>query len=256
MVTKAPPTREELAQVRRMRAEKPYVSPEVVAEGAARTPNLTRFIIAKQRRLETLQSEASPVGLKITGSITNPFEAKALPRGGGLKVRLIVQEDESRLTANKTHFATARLIDDRNAFIVVDGSNLSLTHTPVTSRQPSRRFPRVKGRRDVYEPPEDNPAPATAPAQEAPSAPDQKRSAITLYAEPITSSFRFPDTPSPQSQETRTLEECLKVARKASQGIPKEFHNNSQHPAQSASGNRITGEGTAEPHELPFSPQQ
>jgi hypothetical protein len=259
MVTKAPPTQEELAQVRRMRAEKPYVSPEVVAEGAARTPNLTRFIIAKQRRLETLQSEASPVGLSspITGSIANPFEAKAPPRGGGLKVRLIVQEDESRLTANKTHFATARLIDDRHAFVVVDGSNLSLPHTPVTLRQPSRRFPRVKGRRDVYEPPEDNPTPVTAPAQEAPSAPDQKRSAITLYAEPTTSSFRFPDTPSsPQSQEIRTLEECLKAARKASQGIPKEFHNNSQHPAQSVSGNRITREGTAEPHELPFSPQQ
>jgi hypothetical protein len=259
MATKAPPTQEELAQVRRMRAEKPYVSPEVVAKGAAGTPNLTRFIIAKQRRLETLQSKASPVGISssTTGSVANPFEAKAPPRGGGLKVRLIEQEDESKLTGNKTHFATAKLIDDRNAFVFINGSNLSLPHTPVTLRQPSRRFPRVKGRRDVYELPEDNPASATALAQEAPLAPDQKRSAITLYAEPTTISFCFPDTPSSlQSQETRTLEECLKAARKASQVSPKEFHNNSQHPVQSASGNRITGEVTADPHELPFSPRQ
>jgi hypothetical protein len=31
-----------------------HLPPEIVAEGAARTPNLTPFIIAKQRRIEIL----------------------------------------------------------------------------------------------------------------------------------------------------------------------------------------------------------
>ena|ERR1700760_2348414 len=96
MAPKAPPTKEELAQVRRVRAQKPYVPPEVVAEGATRTPNLTRFIIAKQRRLEALQSEASPVRFSspIADLVADPFEVKLPPRGDGLKVRLDTQEDE------------------------------------------------------------------------------------------------------------------------------------------------------------------
>jgi hypothetical protein len=243
--------------VRRMRAQRPYVPPEIVAEGASRTPKLTRFIIAKQRRLETLQSEASPVAFDSlnTGSITKPLKAKAPPRGDGLKVRRISHEEEFKLTASKTLFPTSRRLNN-NGDTDVHEPKPSVPHTPVTSRPESRRFPRVKGRRDIYELPEDH-AFTAAPAREAPSAADQKRSAITLYAEPNTSSFRFPDTPSsPQSQKTRTLEQCLKAARKAPHGIPKEFHNKSQHPAQGASENKISGEVTPEPHELPFRPQQ
>jgi hypothetical protein len=35
--------------------KKPYLTPEVAVEGTARTPNLTPFIISKQRRIEIPQ---------------------------------------------------------------------------------------------------------------------------------------------------------------------------------------------------------
>jgi hypothetical protein len=252
------PTKEELAQVRRIRAQKRYVAPGVVAEGTSKTPKLTRFIIAKERRLKTLQSEAASVAFSSpnTGSATTPFEAKAPDKGNGMIVRLIVQADEFKLTANKTHFPTANYFNVKNTFAVVGGSILSLPHTPMISYQASRHFPRVKGRWNFYELQEDDSASAPALVREVSSAPDLKRSTITLCAKPNTNISSIPDTPSPQIQETRKPEECLKVPCKTRQGTRKEFYFKSQYPSQSASRNKITDEVISEPHELPLSTQQ
>jgi hypothetical protein len=266
MATKAP-TKEELAQVRRMRAQKPYVPPEAIIEAASRTPNITRFIQAKQRRLERANSEASPVTTsphtapKIgkRGLLAKPVDAKALPRGDEIKVRLNAQEDTPKLTANEAYFPTSRQVHDRNGVAADNPSNRPLSHTPATSLPETRGFPRVKGRRDIYDLPEDDPSITAAPVQEAPPGLDPTRpTSKTLYAEPDTSSFRYPDTSSsPESQESRTIEECFKAARKTSEVVSKVAHKiQSQNSAQGTSGSKVAEKVTTEPQGLPLRPQQ
>jgi len=97
-----PPTKEELAQVRRMRAQKPWVSPEAIIQAAARTPNITRFIHAKQRRLDSASSEASPIITSPETTLTTryrrssarPVQAKRSSRDDEIKVSLIAHENE------------------------------------------------------------------------------------------------------------------------------------------------------------------
>lgn len=67
----AAPTKEQLAKVRRVMLQRPLPSPEALAQSAARTPNITRFIIAKQKKLEKLRieaAEASPTSTSTASS--------------------------------------------------------------------------------------------------------------------------------------------------------------------------------------------
>jgi hypothetical protein len=250
-----------------MRAQKPYVPPEAIIEAASRTPTITRFIQAKQRRLEQANSEASPITTsphtapKIgkRGLLAKPVDAEALLRGGEIKVRLNAQEDTPKLTANETHFQTSRRVHDRKGIAAVDLSNRSLPHTPVTSQPERRRFPCAKKRRDIYDLPDDDPSITAAHVQEAPSPLNPKRpSSKQLHAEPDTSSFHYPDTPSPpKSQESHTIEECLKAARETSEVVSKVTHKTQSHsPAQGTSGSKFTEKITTESQGLPLSPLQ
>ncbi len=97
-----PPTTEELAQIRRMRAQKPWVPPEAIIQAAARTPNITRFIHAKQRRLRQASSEASPTATPSKTALTTSYrrssassvQAKRFSRDDKIEVSLIAHEDE------------------------------------------------------------------------------------------------------------------------------------------------------------------
>jgi hypothetical protein len=65
-------TKEQLAKVRRVMLQRPLPSPDALAQSAARTPNITRFIIAKQKKLGKLRSEAaeaSPLSTSMGGSL-------------------------------------------------------------------------------------------------------------------------------------------------------------------------------------------
>jgi hypothetical protein len=96
------PTKEELAQVRRMRAQKPWVSPEVIIQAAARTPNITRFIHAKQRRLRPVSSEVPPIITSPETTFTTRYrrssarsvQANLSSRDDEIKVSLIAHEVE------------------------------------------------------------------------------------------------------------------------------------------------------------------
>jgi hypothetical protein len=87
--------KEQLAQVCRMRVHKPWIAPETVIEAALRTPTVTRFIKAKQMRLQR-EASASALNLPHTtrmtdnhSSLTEPAQTKKTVDGDVAKVRLI-----------------------------------------------------------------------------------------------------------------------------------------------------------------------
>lgn len=257
-------TKDQLAQLRRMIAQKPYVAPETVAESATRTPNVTRFIKARQMRLQSEASPSASVSPHMTGmagkdnSLTRPAQVKVSAGGDRVKVRSITQENEPKLIATKKHFTTSRRVEERQEGAGVDAPKPLLQRTPVTSQQGVRRFLLVKGCQDIYDLPQDDSSSTTAPAREAPSQPHHKLPpANTIYEEPKTSSFHYLNTPSSRSQERRTLEECLHAAPEACQAKSKSARSSQSHnPAQETSRSTFIKNATTEYSETPLGPQQ
>jgi hypothetical protein len=68
------PTTEQLAKVRKVMSQRPLLSPEALAQSEARTPNVTRFRKAKQKKLKQLRSEA-PETSPLTTSMTSSPDA-------------------------------------------------------------------------------------------------------------------------------------------------------------------------------------
>jgi hypothetical protein len=238
--------KEQLAQVRRMQRLRPQTSAAVVAEGASRTPNITRYIRANERRLEAAGVDTSSVATTPnTSAIKVHFHVRGL---SGIWLKL---------TATKKHFATSRLIDDKNEVLTNNASNVLLPHTPFTSGREIKRFPQVKGRRNIYELPEDNSSVFT-PAPVLQATPNKPAPATALQSEPLTASFQYPDTPSSAPrEESQTFEECLNVARKASQMGHKESSKpQSQHPVEDGFGSRINETVTTRTQEIPPNPRQ
>jgi hypothetical protein len=105
------PTKQQLAQVRRMMLRRPPISHEALAQSAARTPSITRFMKAKQKKLEKLNSEtagASPLTVSTASSpdaavkacnphkLSKQVEEKKNLKDSEIKVRTVYAEGESR----------------------------------------------------------------------------------------------------------------------------------------------------------------
>jgi len=53
--------KEQVAQVRRVAKKRPPVSAAIVAEAASRTPQITRYMRARERKMEAVRSDSSSV---------------------------------------------------------------------------------------------------------------------------------------------------------------------------------------------------
>lgn len=234
------PTKEELTQIRRMRAQKPWVSPEAIIQAAARTPNITRFIHAKQRRLRPTSSEASPIVMSPETTLRTRYRRSS---AGSVQAKRSSRDDEIKI-----RFTSSKWVHDEDKNLSIGPSKGPLPHTPITPRPESRVFPRVRERRDIYEVPKDEPSIIAGPAQKSLPWLDHKQpSSKLLYAEQHTSIFQFSDTlASHKIQEGGTIEGGLNdackapvsdVARKATP----------QNPPLSVHVSRLPKEALAEP---------
>jgi hypothetical protein len=139
---------------------------------------------------------------------------------------------------------------DRTGVRGILPSNPALPHTPIKVGPEHARRPKVKGRRDIYDLAEDDAGFTAALNKNTPAA-------NTSYAEPVTSSFWYPDSPSPKSQESRTIKKCLTIARKAPQIAPNQASKTpSQNPIEAGSGATITEKLNREAQGLSLSPEQ
>ncbi len=104
MATQAP-TKDQLAKVRRLMLQRPRPSPEALAQSAARTPNITRFIKARQNKLEKLKREAAEAFPLTTSTASSryaavkPFDRQALPSRIEKKTR--IKDDKIKVRADR-----------------------------------------------------------------------------------------------------------------------------------------------------------
>jgi hypothetical protein len=242
---------------------------EPLAQSAARTPDGKRFLKPRQKKLDKSNNERSPLAMSTTSSrdnavknrnrytVSRQVEQTTHRKSDEIKVRVNSQkEGELELTVIKTYFATSRQVDDRSGVEGVHHSSV-LPHTPVTVWSENKRLPRGAPRRDIYELTGDENGFVAAPAPELPVTESHTRPSVNApYAEPKTSSFRYPDSPSSsESQESRTIEECLKIARQPPQTVHEKASKPLSNPAKSSFGGRVDGNVAGEALE-PLSPQQ
>ena len=110
---------------------------------------------------------------------------------------------EFKLTVQQHQIVTLTRTDGEEDIMSNNTKDASLPHTPFTPHRGMKRFPPVKRRRDIYELPEDDrSALTTAPVRPAPSARFYKPNLTkALPSEPLTSSFKYPETPSSPQRE-------------------------------------------------------
>jgi hypothetical protein len=122
-----------------------------------------------------------------------------------------------------------------------------LPHPSVTFRPGKKCLPQGTPRRDIYELPGDDGV-VPGPATELPTTRGRtKPNANIPGAEPSISSFRYPDSSSsPETQESRTVEECLKISRQTPQIVPKTAVNTPSNPIQTAPCRRYAEEVSKE----------
>jgi len=263
------PKKEELATVRRMISQRIAASYELLAQSAARTPDGKRFLKPRQKKLDKSNNKPSPLAMSTTSSrdnavktrnryiVSRQAEQATHRKSDKIKVRVNSQkESELELTVIKTNFATSRQVDDRSRVESIHHSS-ALPHTPITVQPENKRLPQSTPRRDIYELPGDENGFVSVPAPELLATESHTRpSANALYAEPKTSSFLYPDSPSfSESQESRIIEERLKIALQPPQTVHEKASKPLSNPAKVSFGGRVDGKFAGEALE-PLSPQQ